>query len=74
MNDMPITRKRINSKDAAEYLGVTPRELKEIRRQRRIAFYRIGHRTMSFAVADLDAFLLKCRVAPAGEAIGAWRR
>ena len=74
MNDIPSTRKRVGTKDAAEYLGVTPRELKEIRRARKVAFYRLGHRTVSYAVVDLDAFLAKCRVAPAGEAIGAGRR
>jgi len=67
-------RVRIGTQAAAQHLGVTMRELKELRLQRRIAFYRIGHRTVTFLVADLDAFLDTCRVAPAGEAIGIWRK
>lgn len=62
---------RVGAQAAAEHLGITMRELKELRYQRRIAYYRIGHRTISYAVADLNGFLAKCRVAPAGEAIGA---
>jgi hypothetical protein len=74
MNDMPTTRTRLSSAAAAQHLGISTRELKELRRQRRVAYYRIGHRTMTYAVADLDAFLTKCRVAPAGELIGGGRR
>lgn len=63
-------RGRLGSKDVAGYMGVTSRELKELRKRRALAFYRIGHRTVTYAIADLDAFLAKCRVAPAGEQIG----
>jgi hypothetical protein len=73
MNRTPTTRMRVGAAGAAEHLGISMRELKEIRQQRRLPYYRIGHRTVTFSVADLDAFLLKCRVAPAGEAIGAGR-
>jgi excisionase family DNA binding protein len=72
--EAPTANMRIGSGAAAQYLGITLRELKEIRRRRRLAFYRIGHRTVSFSVADLNKFLASCRVAPYGEAIGAgWR-
>ena len=63
MNQTPPSSVRIGSTAAAQHLGITPRELKEIRRRRKIAFYRIGHRTVTYAVADLDAFLAGCRVA-----------
>jgi len=72
MNDT-TTRMRVGAQGAAQHLGVTLRELKELRRLRKIAFYRIGHRTVSYSVADLNAFLTTCRVAPAGEGIGGRR-
>jgi hypothetical protein len=56
------SRRRIGTAAAAQHIGVTPSELKEMRRGRKIAFYRLGHRTVSYAIADLDAFLARCRV------------
>lgn len=58
---------RVGSPGAAQHLGITTRELKSLRKAKRIAFYRIGHRTVSYALADLDAFLAGCRVATAEE-------
>lgn len=69
----PTPRMRIGTPAAAEHIGVTPRELKEMRRARKIAFYRLGHRTVSYAVADLDAFLASCRVEAVGEKGGGGR-
>lgn len=60
----------ISAQEAARFLGVSLRELKELRRRRVIAFYRLGHRTVTYNPNELEAFLEKCRVAPAGEAIG----
>lgn len=57
---------RIGSTETAAYLGVSVRELKRLRQARRIPFYRLGHRTVSYAIADLDAFLNQCRI-PARE-------
>jgi len=56
-------RGMISTHVAAEYLGITGRELKWLRKAKKITFYRIGHRTVSYAVKDLDAFLDSCRVA-----------
>lgn len=61
----------VPARTAACYLGITLRELKGLRARRAIAFYRIGHRTVTYNLKELEAFLKKCRVAPAGEAIGA---
>lgn len=58
---------RVGSQAASDYLGIPMRELKELRRRRKIPFYRIGHRTVSYDVADLDAFLAGCRVMAAGK-------
>jgi hypothetical protein len=59
--------RRVGSPGAAQHLGITTRELKSLRKAKRIPFYRIGHRTVSYALTDLDAFLAGCRVATADE-------
>ena len=52
----------VSAKDAASYLGITSRELKGLRARKALAFYRIGHRTVTYRLSDLDAFLEKRRV------------
>jgi hypothetical protein len=64
---------RVSSQAASDYLGIPMRELKELRRRRKIPFYRIGHRTVSYDVADLDAFLTGCRVPAGGGVVGRGR-
>jgi hypothetical protein len=59
--------KRVGSPGAAQHLGITASELKSLRKAKKIVFYRIGHRTVSYALTDLDAFLAGCRVATAAE-------
>jgi hypothetical protein len=59
--------RRVGSPGAAQHLGITASELKSLRKAKRIPFYRIGHRTVSYALTDLDAFLAGCRVATADE-------
>ncbi|MEI6972665.1 MAG: DNA-binding protein [bacterium] len=53
---------RIGTPAAAAYIGITTRELKGLRKAKRIPFFRIGHRTVSYLIGDLDAFLERCRV------------
>ncbi len=53
---------RIGTPEAAAYLGITPRELKRLRAAKRVTFYRISHRTVTYSLADLDAFLKTRRV------------
>jgi len=57
---------RLDVKQAAAYIPMNPRTLKQYRAERRIPYYRIGHRSIVFDVRDLDAFIAKRRV----EAIG----
>lgn len=52
----------LSSAGAAEYLGITARELKGLRARKALPFYRIGHRTVTYSPKDLAAFLEKCRV------------
>jgi excisionase family DNA binding protein len=46
-----------NLADAAEYLGVTQRHLKDVCRDKRIAFSKPHYRAFSFRKEDIDAFL-----------------
>ena len=55
-----FSRQMLNSAQAREFLGITMMELKSLRKCRRISFYRIGHRTVTYDVADLEAFLQTC--------------
>ena len=62
----PPARLRMTPVEAATYTGLTLRNLKRYRHERRIPYYRLGHVTVVFDVRDLDAFLEQNRV----EAIG----
>jgi len=63
------TDRRLTPREAAHYLGVTLRTLKELRQRRRIPFYRLGHRTLRFSRKDLDAYLRRVRVSAIGEGV-----
>jgi len=63
---LPPKALRLDAKQAAAYIPLNPRTLKEYRQQRRIPYIKIGHRTVIFDVRDLDAFIAKRRV----EALG----
>ena len=63
---LPPKALRMTVPDAAAYIPMNRRTLKEYWQQRRIPYYKIGHRTVIFDVRDLDAFIAKRRV----EAIG----
>jgi excisionase family DNA binding protein len=48
--------------ETAKALRVSPRELKRLRTQGRIAFFKTGHRTVLFAADDIQNFLKSARV------------
>jgi excisionase family DNA binding protein len=49
--------------ETAEYLNTSERFVRRLVAERRIAFHRVG-RHLRFAVTDLDAWLVACRVEP----------
>jgi excisionase family DNA binding protein len=49
---------------AAEYLGITPRKLRELFKARRVAGSRIDYRHYLFTYADLNEFLAAYRSKP----------
>ena len=63
---LPPKALRMTAPEASAYIPMNPRTLKEYRQQRRIPYYRIGHRTVVFDVRDLDAFIAKRRVESLG--------
>jgi excisionase family DNA binding protein len=48
--------------ETAETLRVSDRELKRLRAQGRIAFFKTGHRTVLFSATDIQKFLDASRV------------
>ena len=52
-----FSRKMLNTAQACEFLGITTRELKSLRKSRALSFYRVGHRTVTYDIADLETFL-----------------
>ena len=63
---LPPKALRMTVPEASAYIPMNRRTLKEYWQQRRIPYYKIGHRTVIFDVRDLDAFIAKRRV----EALG----
>jgi len=53
----PPSSANFNLEEAAEYLGVTQRHLKDLCLDRRIVFSKPHYRAFSFRKEDLDAFL-----------------
>lgn len=60
--------KLINTAAVCEMLAVSPRELKHLRRARALPFYRVGHRTVSYSLEDIENFLKARYVAAKGRA------
>ena len=58
---------RLNDEEARQFLGCTPRVLKELRRRRRITFYRLGHRSVAYDRSSLERYLNSRRVSAIGE-------
>ncbi|MPY74919.1 MAG: helix-turn-helix domain-containing protein [Alphaproteobacteria bacterium] len=57
-DDPSVQSPWLNSEQAATYLGLEPRGLESMRRERRgPKFSRIGNRIVRYHVADLDAWL-----------------
>lgn len=57
---------RLNTPQAAQFLGVTKRKLKALRKSRRLAFHRLGHRTVTYSLSDLQRLLDRTRVKALG--------
>lgn len=50
-------KKRLNTKEACEYLGVSEDVLKKLRARRVIPYYRITAKTCAYDIESLDRFL-----------------
>lgn len=56
--------------ETAAYLKVSLDELKDMRHHHKLAYVNLGYRTVRFRPQDVEAFVLRRRVAVAGESIG----
>ena len=48
--------------EAAEYLTITPKDLRDLAKNNKITHYRPTQKTIYFRIEDLDAYLDHCRV------------
>ena len=56
-------KSRLNSpRKTSEMYGVNERALKRAWSERRLNYYKLGHRTVLLDARDVEAFLAKCRV------------
>ena len=53
---------RMKCGEAAEYLGISPRYIRNLSAEGIIPYYRISSRCHIYDKADLDQFLTECRV------------
>lgn len=56
-NTSPTTRRWIDQREAAEYLGITDRTLRRMIAAGKLPAYRLGPRLLRIDVADLDALM-----------------
>lgn len=60
---------RMRPNQACEFLGVSPHQLKRLRQQRKIRFYKLTETSLSYDTGSLVAFLKAREVAPIGGGI-----
>jgi excisionase family DNA binding protein len=60
--DTPPPRENFNLSDAAEYLGISQRHLKDLCLEKRIIFSKPHYRAYSFRREDLDRWLEQYRM------------
>ena len=53
-------KKRLNSKEAGEFLGISLKQLARLRERRKIQYYRLDTRTITYEVEELERFLAEC--------------
>ena len=63
-----MTAAYLRPAEAAAYLSVSPRTLRDWQRQGRIPHYKPARKCCLFAIADLDRAMARFRVAAVGEA------
>ena len=59
---MPPRRLCLTPKQAEETYGINRRALKRAWSERRLNYYKLGHRTVILDARDIEAYLARCRV------------
>jgi excisionase family DNA binding protein len=59
----------LTAAEAAAFLKVTEGELRDLRRRKRVAYSKLGYRSIRFRQQDLDDFIERYRVSAIGEPI-----
>jgi len=59
---LPPKRLCLNPTQASEIYGISRRALKRAWSERRLPYFKVGHRTVLLDARDIEAFLARCRV------------
>jgi hypothetical protein len=59
---LPPKQLSLTPADASATYGISKRALKRAWSERRLPYYKLGHRTVILDARDIEAFLAKCRV------------
>ena len=59
---LPPRRLCLTPEQAEETYGISHRALKRAWSERRLNYYKLGHRSVLLDARDIEAFLAKCRV------------
>ena len=59
---LPPKRLTLTPTDASAIYGISKRALKRAWSERRLPYYKLGHRTVILDARDIEAYLAKCRV------------
>lgn len=59
---LPPKSRCLTPKQAEEVYGVSVRALKRAWHDRRLAYYKLGHRSVLLDARDIEAYLCRCRV------------
>ena len=62
MQALPPRRLCLTPAQAEETYGISRRALKRAWSERRLNYYKLGHRTVLLDARDVEAFLARCRV------------
>ena len=55
-----MTKERIDARQIKDEYGISPFRLRELRREGKLAYRKMGHRTITYERDDIEKFVLGC--------------
>lgn len=59
----------LTPRETTAMLNITANELRDLRRRNRLAYIKVGYRTIRYARQDIEAFMNRNRVSAIGEPV-----